>query len=485
VGIRSEEHLFAVMLAGGSGTRLWPLSRQIHPKQLLHLPGCSPGHSLVQETARRILTEIPGDRLIVVTQYEQDLEVRRHLERLDAAAGGRATLLVEPLGRNTAPAIAWAALVLEARDPEALMLVMPADHLILRPELLWPAVRAGIAAARRDYLVTFGITPDHPATGYGYIRQGSPITAGGGNPGVYQVERFVEKPAAEVAAGYLAAGGYYWNSGIFLWSARAFLEAVGRWQPRLLTQLRQMEYDGQGRPRKELYGRLDNVSVDYGILEHHPRCAVAPLPAGIGWTDLGSWEAVFQVAPKDAAGNYHQGRVLTRDCTDSIFLAQQRLVAGLGLKDLVVVETADAILIADRSRVQEVKYFTEGLQNDEVVRSPRTVYRPWGTFTVLEEGPGYKIKRLEVYPGAKLSLQYHHRRSEHWVVIAGTARVTCGESVTLLHPNQSTFIPLETAHRLENPGEETMVIIEVQNGAYLGEDDIVRLEDSYHRLPEA
>ncbi len=482
MSFQAPSNLYAVILAGGSGTRLWPLSRRIHPKQLLHLPGCSPGRSLVQETARRVLAHLPPERVVVVTQYEQDLEVRRQVDRCAPEAGPRLTILVEPQGRNTAPAIAWAALEVTGRDPGALLLVMPADHLIMRPELLWGAVQSGLAAAREGYLVTFGITPDHPATGYGYIKQGPLLEAGGGPAGVYGVERFVEKPSAATAADYLSQGGYFWNSGIFLWSAASFLQAVDRWQPRLGEGLRALEFDAHGRPRAEAYGRLDNLSVDYGILEHHDRCALAPLPAGIGWTDLGSWEAVFSVAPKDPQGNYQQGEVLTRDCTGSLFLGSHRLVAGLGLTDLVVVETADAVLVAARDRVQDIKYFTDALKEAEVVNSPRTVCRPWGTFTVLEEGPGYKIKRIEVFPGAKLSLQYHHRRSEHWVVISGTARVTCGEAVTALHANESTFIPMGTPHRLENPGDAPTVIIEVQNGDYLGEDDIVRLEDSYHRV---
>jgi mannose-1-phosphate guanylyltransferase/mannose-6-phosphate isomerase len=478
-------HLYAVILAGGSGTRLWPLSRMLQPKQLLNLPGCQSGHSLLQETVARVTAFIPPERVVVVTNYEQELEIKRHLELLDPGRAKLITVLAEPVGRNTAPAIAWAAQVLAAKDPEAMMIVLPADQLISQPQLFWEALEAGWPLASQDYLVTFGITPSSPETGYGYIKQGELLASHPGTLGVYGVDRFVEKPDMTTAQGYLAAGRYLWNSGIFLWRAAVLLQAVAKWQPRLYQNLTAMRFEAD-RPLLADYSRLDNISIDYGVMERHDRCAVAPLPIEVGWTDLGSWEAVHVVAQKDPQGNYLEGEILAKDCRDNFLLSTHRLVAALGLENLVVVETPDAVLIAKRQDIQKVKDITQTLaaQGSEVFRTHRTVYRPWGTFTVLEEGPGYKIKRIEVYPQGRLSLQYHHRRSEHWVVISGRAQVTRGEDTLTLQANESTFIPLETAHRLENPWSETTVIIEVQNGDYLGEDDIVRLEDVYGRRLE-
>jgi mannose-1-phosphate guanylyltransferase/mannose-6-phosphate isomerase len=479
-----SSHLYAVILAGGSGTRLWPLSRMLQPKQLLHLPGCQDGRSLLQETVARVLAVISPERLLVVTHHEQELEIRRHLELLDPERAGVITILAEPVGRNTTPAIAWAAQVLAARDPEAMMVVLPADQLIRQPRFFWEALETGIPLAQQDYLVTFGITPNRPESGYGYIKQGERLASGTGTMGVYQVDRFVEKPDAETAKRYLDDGSYFWNSGIFFWQAAGLLRAVERWQPQLYQNLEQMGFDEGGRPLLEDYSRLDNISIDYGVMEKHDRCALALLPSEVGWTDLGSWEAVHDVAQKDQDGNYLEGDILIKDCRDNFLLSSHRLVAALGLDNLVVVETPDAVLIAKRRDIQKVKEITQTLaaQGSEVYRTHRTVYRPWGTYTVLEEGPGYKIKRIEVYPKGRLSLQYHHRRSEHWVVISGRAQVTRGDEIVTLETNESTFIPLKTPHRLENPWTTPTVIIEVQNGDYLGEDDIVRLEDVYGRL---
>ena len=484
------ENLFAVILAGGSGTRLWPLSRMLQPKQLLHLPGCQEGRSLLQETVARVANHIPLERLVVVTHFEQDLEVRRHLDMLDPVRSKAITFLVEPVGRNTLPAIAWAAHVLVAKDPQALMVVLPADQLIGQPRFLWQALEAARPLARQDYLITFGITPSSPESGYGYIKQGELLAPHPDTLGLYRVGRFVEKPDTATAKSYLAAGGYLWNSGIFFWQAAALLQAVEKWQPELSRKLAALRFDEASRPLLADYSQLDNLSIDYGVMEKHDHCAVAPLPCDVGWTDLGSWEAVHAVARKDQDGNYLEGDILAQNCRDNFLLSTHRLVAALGLDNLVVVETPDAILIAKRQDIQQVKAITQTLaaQGSEVFRTHRTVYRPWGTFTVLEEGPGYKIKRIEVYPQGRLSLQYHHHRSEHWVVISGQARVTRGDAIIDLQANESTFIPLHTPHRLENPWTEPTVIIEVQNGDYLGEDDIVRLEDVYGRpleLPKA
>ena len=486
----APSHLYAVILAGGSGYRLWPLSRMLQPKQLLHLPGCQEGRSLLQETVARVATHIPPERLAVVTHYEQELEIKRHLELLEPDRAASITVLAEPVGRNTTPAIAWAARVLVAKDPQAMMVVLPADQLISQPGLFWEALEAAWLLAQQEYLVTFGITPNSPESGYGYIKQGELLASHPDTLGVYQVERFVEKPDTVTARRYLADGGYLWNSGIFFWQAAVLLRAVEKWQPQLYQKLAQMRFDEGGRPFLADYSQLENISIDYGIMEQHDRCAVAPLPSQVGWTDLGSWEAVHTVAKKDQDGNYQEGNILARDCRDNFLLSTHRLVAALGLDNLVVVETPDAVLIAKRQDIQQVKEITQTLaaQGSEVYRTHRTVYRPWGTFTVLEEGPGYKIKRIEVYPKGRLSLQSHHHRSEHWVVISGQARVTRGDEIVTLQPNESTFIPIMTPHRLENPWSTPTVIIEVQNGDYLGEDDIVRLEDVYGRpleLPKA
>lgn len=478
-----KAHLYGVILAGGSGTRLWPLSRQLHPKQLLHLPGCRSGRSLLQETVARITAQIDPERVLIVTNQDQKLESQRQLDLLEPGLSQKIRILAEPVGRNTAPAIIWAAQELVEKDPQATMVVFPADHVLARPQYFWEALFAGWPAAQQDYLVTFGITPQRAETGYGYIQQAEALPGAGNFLPVFRVERFVEKPDKATALRYLEQGGFSWNSGIFLWKAAAFLQVAEKWQPQLLHDLQQIRKESPEGFTAEQYGLLKNISVDYAVMELHDRCAVIPLPPEAGWTDLGSWEAVLEVCSKDEKGNFCSGKTLTVDCRDSLFLSHHRLVAGLGLEGLIVVETPDAVLVARRHQVQEVKKLTDILiaQGAEVFYSPRTVYRPWGTFTVLEEGPGYKIKRIEVYPGGVLSRQYHYHRSEHWVVISGQARVTRGQEVLSLQPNESTFIPLEMEHRLENPGTEPVVIIEVQNGAYLGEDDIVRLEDIYGR----
>jgi mannose-1-phosphate guanylyltransferase / mannose-6-phosphate isomerase len=364
--------------------------------------------------------------------------------------------------------------------------VLPADQLIRQPYFFWDALEAGMPLARQDYLVTFGITPDSPQTGYGYIKQGQSLASHPKTLGVYQIEKFVEKPDVITAEKYLVEGGYLWNSGIFLWQASVLLQAVATWQPRLYEKLMRLRFEEGNRPLPADYRELDNISIDYGIMEKHDRCAVVPLPNEVGWTDLGSWEAVHVVAQKDQNGNYLEGEILAWDCRDNFLLSTHRLVAALGLDNLVVVETPDAILIAHRQDIQKIKEITQTLaaRGSELYRTHRTVYRPWGTYTVLEEGPGYKIKRIEVYPQGRLSLQYHHQRSEHWVVISGRAQVTRGEEIITLEANESTFIPTEMPHRLENPWSEATVIIEVQNGGYLGEDDIVRMEDIYGRRLE-
>jgi len=476
--------LHGVILAGGGGASLWPLSRLLHPPALLHLPGCGEGRSLIQESVARVLSRIPPQRLILVSPREQELEIRRHLELLRPGLSREITILAEPVDRNTAPAVAWAAQVLARKDPRTLMAVFPGSQLPARPQYLWEALAAAIPVAREGFLVALGLAPGGPETGHGLIRKGLPLSVPSGSPPVYRIEGFGEKPDPDTASRDLAQGGYCRHSGIFLWQASFFLEALGRWRPRLLQDLTEMGLEAGASPPAGDYGRLENISVEQAVMEPHDRGALIPLPGDAGWHDLSTWQTVWEAAPKDQDGNYATGEVLTAHCRRSLLLATHRLVAGLGLEDLLVVETGDALLVAHRQQASQLAKLTEPLEarDAEVYRLPRTVFRPWGAFTVLEEGPGYKVKRIEVYPQGRLSLQLHHHRSENWIAVSGQARVTRGEEVFDLKPQASTFIPRETPHRLENPGTAPAVIIEVQHGDYLGEDDIVRLEDVYGRL---
>ncbi len=391
--------------------------------------------------------------------------------------------IAEPEARNTAAAIGLAAVILARKDPAAVMVVMPADHVILKSAVFAKAVRAATRLAGEDWLVTFGIKPLKPETGYGYIRRGGLLKKG--LPG-YRVDRFTEKPNLATAKRYLSNGRYYWNSGIFVWKASAILAAIQDFQPKLyrglITIQNALGTSDEEKTIDKVYGQLDSVSIDYGVLERlHKNLAV--LPVEIGWSDVGSWTAIDQISRRDSMGNVTVGNVIDLDSRNSILYADKRLVATIGLEDLVVVDTEDATLVCHKSRVQDVRKVVETLKqrNAEEHLVHRTVWRPWGSYTVLENGDQYKIKRIVVHPRARLSLQLHHRRSEHWVVVTGTARVTRGEAVYDLAVNESTYIPMNTKHRIENPGETPLQIIEVQNGPYLGEDDIVRFQDDYGR----
>jgi len=476
-----KNKLYPVIMAGGSGTRFWPLSRHLFPKQLLRIGG---DETLIQQTMRRVLGCAPARNVLISTNASQAELIRVQLANWKDELKGNYVL--EPEGRNTAPAIALAALEVLARDSEGLMLVVPADHVVTGRRDFEAAVTLAARLAVEDYLVTFGIQPIRPETGYGYIKPNSRVMLGThGKLHGYRVRKFVEKPNPAKAAQYFKAGDYYWNSGMFVWRAATILEEIRRHQPPLargMDHIHHLKISGaSGRIIDEAYRCLVSVSIDNGVMERSSKAAV--VPASFKWSDVGSWGSLDEVAAKNKAGNVVNGRVVDIDSTDSIVYADRRMVATIGLKEMVVVDTPDATLVCPKSRAQDVKHVVDILKRQQAPEHLEhlTVQRPWGSYTVLEEGNGFKVKRVTVHPGGRLSLQLHHRRSEHWVVIAGTARVTRGNEVFDLRIGQSTAIPVETPHRLENPGHETLHIIEVQNGPYLGEDDIVRLKDDYGR----
>jgi mannose-1-phosphate guanylyltransferase/mannose-6-phosphate isomerase len=411
--------------------------------------------------------------------------VQSQLAALPGMSGGTAHVVTEPLGRNTAAAIGLAALHIQRVDPAAVMIVLPADHWITRPAAFVALLQSATTLAEQELLVTLGIVPDRPETGYGYIKRGRPFPQQPENAAAYQVERFVEKPSLPVAQEYVTSGAYYWNAGIFLWRAATILQEIATYMPALYDDLseiaRNLDKKNADVTLATIYPRLESVSIDYGVLEKSTRIVV--VPADIGWSDLGEWTAIHRLSPQDEHGNTLNGNIVNLENENSFVYSSRRPVAAIGLKDMVVVDTEDALLVCSRDRVQEVKTVVQRLQTQgaEVANTPRTVQRPWGTYTVLEESSHFKVKRIVVAPGASLSLQMHQHRSEHWVVVQGVAQVINGEQEFLLHANQSTYIPKETKHRLANPGTEPLEIIEVQTGPYLGEDDIVRFADIYGR----
>lgn len=477
----SLPHLYPVILAGGSGTRFWPLSRHLYPKQLLRIIG---EETLIQQTMRRVLGCAAAGRVMISTNPAQADSIRVQLGEWKDAL--KDNFVIEPEGRNTAPAIALVALELVRRDPQATMVVLPADHVITGEKRFQAAVALGADLAAKGYLVTFGIKPTRPETGYGYIQPKEQVRlASKGKLVGHPVKRFVEKPDAGKAAQYLKAGNYYWNSGMFVWRAATILEELAVHQPalaRAMDKIDTLVVSGASHVSvDEAYRKLAPVSIDNGVMELSSRAVM--IPVDFTWSDVGNWSSLEEVAARDKAGNVVSGRVVDVDSRNSIMYADRRLVATIGLEDMVVVDTPDATLVCPKTRSQDVKKVVEILKKQGAPEHLEhlTIFRPWGSYTVLEEGPGYKVKRVTVNPGGRLSLQMHHRRSEHWVVIAGTARVTRGGDVFDLAVGQSTAIPVETRHRLENPCKDTLHIIEVQNGPYVGEDDIVRFQDDYGR----
>ena len=476
-----------VILCGGSGTRLWPLSRTGFPKQFLCLTG---KESLFQQAAQR-LAALGSEYIQVAAPVIVSGEDHRFLasEQLREVGIALGTALLEPTGRNTAPALTLAALAAVQNGQDPVLVVTPADQTIATPAAFTAAVQQAIAQAEQDNIVILGVTPDKPETGYGYIH-----TVSSGNlplqTNVYSVQAFVEKPSLPTAQRYLSEGGYYWNAGMFVLKASVWLAAIEQFAPAILQATRTAwaarKTDGAFvRPGQAEFEAIPSESVDYAVMEHCPGSAfpIQMVPLDAGWSDLGAWDAVWQVQPKDTHGNAHQGDVLSTDSNNTLVHASSRLVALVGVRDLVVVETADAVLVASKSCSQDVKAIVNqlGAQQREEHTLHRKVHRPWGWYDSIDEAERFKVKRIQVKPGASLSLQKHHHRAEHWIVVKGTAEVTCGDKVTLLGENQSIYIPLGEVHRLSNPGNIPLEIIEVQTGSYLGEDDIVRFEDTYGR----
>jgi mannose-1-phosphate guanylyltransferase / mannose-6-phosphate isomerase len=466
-----------VILSGGSGTRLWPMSRTLYPKQLLSLLGQD---SLLQQTVRRVADRQGFASPLLVANEEHRFIIAEQLREI--AAVPRA-LLLEPVGRNTAPAACIAALALTEAEPDPLMLVMPSDHTIGDLAAFADAVERAATAARAGALVSFGIAPQRAETGYGYIRRGTELD---GAQGVFAVAEFVEKPGPEQAEAYVASGEHSWNSGIFLFPARVYLDEVERLRPDMVAACREALATAQRdsdfiRLGREGFAACDSDSIDYAVMEHTRRAAVVPV--SMGWSDVGSWDALWEMGAKDQRGNSIEGNVVAEDTRNCYLRSEAGLLAAIGIEDLVVVSTADAVMVAPRNRTQDVKKLVARLvkdRRDEADALP-TVHRPWGTFTSLHNGHRVQVKHIMVRPGGKLSLQMHHHRAEHWVVVQGTAKIRRGDQETMLSEDQSTYIPIGTAHRLENPGKIPLHLIEVQSGSYLGEDDIVRLEDSYGR----
>lgn len=467
-----------VILSGGSGTRLWPMSREDYPKQLMPLAG---RRTMFQDTVARVAAPEFAAPVVVCNDAHRFIigEQIREIGREPAV------LLLEPHARNTAPAAAVAALWVQERDPDGILVMMPSDHLVTEVEAFRTAVaKAAAVAASRNALATLGITPRHAETGYGYIRAGAALSNGA--TGLHRVDSFVEKPDIETAERFLAEGGYFWNSGIFVFPAGRYIAELERLQPEMLAGCRK----ALAKAKADLdFCRLDDAafaavpseSIDYAVMEHVDDAVV--LPVDLGWNDVGSWSALWDVGAKSDDGNVAIGDVLTHATTNSYVRSNGPLTAVVGLDDVAVVVTDDAVLVASKEHVQEVKAVVQRLRaqgREEAVSHP-TVYRPWGSYRGIDAGPNFQVKHITVKPGQKLSLQMHHHRAEHWVVVHGTAKVTNGNETFLLHENQSTYIPLGRTHRLENPGKLPLSLIEVQSGSYLGEDDIIRMEDAFGR----
>lgn len=476
-----------VILCGGSGTRLWPLSRSGFPKQFLCITGAE---SLFQQAAKRLIglgsADTPVAKPIIVTGEEHRFLAAEQLREAGIELGAA---LLEPVGRNTAPALTLAALAATADGLDPILVVTPADQTVTNTVAFTEAMQAAVREAAGGSIVILGVTPDSPEPGYGYIQSAMDT-----QESVMLVQRFVEKPNAATAQRYLVQGGFYWNAGMFVLKASVWLKALEQFRPDILRATtaawEERSTDANAatpfmRPGKTEFTAIPAESIDYAVMERCPgsRCPIKMIRLDAGWSDLGAWDAVWRVLPKDSQGNAHVGDVLAANSFNNLVQATSRLVTLVGVTNLVVVETPDAVLVADRSRSQDVRHIVNALQQQkrEEHTMHRKVHRPWGWYDSVDEGGRFKVKRIQVKPGASLSLQKHHHRAEHWVVVSGTAEITCGDKVATLTENQSTYIPMGHVHRLANSGEIPLVIIEVQSGSYLGEDDIIRIQDSYGR----
>lgn len=466
--------IIPVILSGGAGTRLWPLSREMYPKQLLALAG---KHTMLQDTATRLAGIAGALPPIVVCNEAHRFTVAEQIRALGLTASA---ILLEPAGRNTAPAVALAALKALEIQPNATIVVAPADHVIRDPRVFQAAAEVAAGLAQEGKLVTFGIVAHAPETGYGYIRRGD------GKGPAYPVAQFIEKPPLDVAAQFVASGDYFWNSGMFVFKADRYLAELAEFAPDILEASRAAFQAAKAdldfvRIDPGEFRKCRSESIDYAVMEKTRDAVVLPLDAG--WSDVGSWSSLFDALPADEEGNVLQGDVMVYDTHDCYVHSTSRLVAAVGMDDHIIVETKDAILVAPKGRVQDVKELVAMIKNSGRSESAlhREVFRPWGSYDSIDSGERFQVKRLSVKPGGVLSMQMHHHRAEHWIVVHGTARITCNDKVFLLSENESTYIPIGATHRIENPGKVPLQIIEVQSGAYLGEDDIVRFEDNYGR----
>ena len=461
----------AVIMAGGSGTRLWPLSRAAHPKQFLSLYD---QHTMLQATFKR-LDDIDVSSSLTICNEEHRFFVAEQLREIDKLG----TIILEPVARDTAPAIALAALS-SMEDEDPLLLILSADHVILEESVFSKTILDAISLAESGKLVTFGITPNEPNTGYGYIKRGTSEGAG------FKVAKFVEKPTPEVAQEYIASQEYFWNSGMFLFKASRYLEELQKYRPDILKEcqsaIKSISKDHDFlRVAKSAFAKCPSESIDYAVMEKTDDAVVVPMNAG--WSDIGSWTSLWNISNKDPNGNATHGDIILNEVNNSYVRTDGKLIAAIGVDDLVIVSTKDAVLVANKQSVQSVKVISEQLKRESRFEweHHREVYRPWGKYDSIDNGEGYQVKRITVKPGAKLSVQMHHHRAEHWVVVSGTAKVTNGDKTFMLSKNESTYIPLGVIHALENPGTSPLEIIEVQSGSYLGEDDIVRFDDRYGR----
>ncbi len=466
--------MIPVILSGGSGSRLWPLSRASYPKQFLAM---NSAYSMFQETLRR-LDDLDHMAPIVICNAEHRFLAAEKLRELEVTPE---EIILEPMGRNTAPAIAVTALAALKRGDDPVLMILPADHTIKNTKAFHKAIITAEKLANKGALVTFGIVPNQPHTGYGYIKRGKKATNGG-----YDVEKFVEKPDRKTAEKFLKSGDFLWNSGMFMFRASRYLAELEKFQPEILRHARAAYEEAAAdfdftRLNGDIFAKCPAISIDYAVMEHTDDARVVPLDAG--WSDIGSWASLWDICDKDDNGNTLTGDVIAMDTTGSYVMAEDKLVTTIGVEDLIIVDTKDALLVAHKNKSEDVKKIVDDLKAQDRPEAiiHREVYRPWGKYDSIGYGDRDQVKRITVNPGAKLSIQMHHHRAEHWIVVKGSARVTKGEETFMVHENESTFIPIGTIHALENPGVIPLEMIEVQSGSYLGEDDIVRFEDKYGR----